>query len=186
MRAIHSSGARLTVFCYNPNIHPRGEYEMRKREVVRFARTMGIPVIEEEYDAGRWFERVAGLEDEPERGARCAVCFDVRLERAAHYAGGHGFDAFATSLGIARCKDIAHVNAAGERAAARHPGLAYWACNWRKGGGSARAVEICRCEGFYRQQYCGCIYSLREANRWRASTGREPVAVAGGLMEEEQ
>ncbi|RBO53868.1 hypothetical protein DSD19_07085 [Rhodovulum sp. BSW8] len=177
MAAMSSSCIDYTIFFYNPNIHPRAEYLMRKQENLRFARKHAIPFVDCDYDTDTWFARARGMEREPERGLRCTMCFDMRFERTALYAHENGFPVIASSLGISRCKDMNQVNACGMRAAAPYDGLHYWDYNWRKGGGSNRMVEICRCEGFYKQQYCGCAYSLRDANRHRRAAGRAPVAI---------
>lgn len=147
------------VMFYNPNIHPRDEYLRRKDELQRFAARHGIGVVDADYDAAAWFRAVKGLEAEPERGVRCTVCFDLRLERTAAHAEQRGFAVIATSLGISRLKNIQQVDECGRRAAARHPGLIYWGHNWRKLGGADRAAALARRENFYRQDYCGCVYS---------------------------
>lgn len=148
------------VLFYNPNIHPHGEYLRRKDELQRFAVRHGIGVVDADYESAAWFRAVRGLETEPERGARCTTCFDIRLERTASHADQHGFAAIATSLGISRWKNIRQVDECGRRAAARYAGLIYWDHNWRKLGGADRAAEIAEREQFYRQSYCGCVYSL--------------------------
>ena len=155
-------GVALTVFFYNPNIHPLTEYERRKAENKRFADKLGVPFVDADYDPPIWFARIKGLENAPERGERCTKCFDLRLERTALYAHENGFEAFATSLGLSRHKDQDQVNAGGHRAAARYEGLRYEDRNWRKGGGSDRGAQLAREEGFYRQKYCGCVFSLKE------------------------
>jgi predicted adenine nucleotide alpha hydrolase (AANH) superfamily ATPase len=177
MEAMSASGVDYTIFFYNPNIHPREEYELRKSENIRFAGRVGVPFVDADYDTDRWFERAKGLEWEPERGARCSMCFDMRFERAALYAHEHGFPVITSCLGISRWKDMDQVNASGERAAARYPGLTYWTHNWRKRGGSERMVAISKREHFYQQEYCGCVYSLRDANRGRMETGRPKIVI---------
>src|SRR5205814_127935 len=126
MEAMTASGIDYSIFFYNPNIHPREEYEIRKNENIRYAEKMEIPFIDADYDMDRWFERIKGLEWEPERGARCTMCFDMRFERTALYAVEHGFRVLTSSLGISRWKDMNQINSCGERAAARHPDLTYW------------------------------------------------------------
>ncbi|MFB5745468.1 epoxyqueuosine reductase QueH [Cedecea sp. S5-13] len=172
IEALLASGIDFTIFFYNPNIHPQQEYLIRKEENKRFAEQHGVPFIDADYDVDNWFARVKGMEWEPERGARCTVCFDMRLERTALYAAGHGFGAICSSLGISRWKNFEQVCDCGQRAAARHPGMFYWTHNWRKQGGSARTVDICKREQFYQQEYCGCAYSLRDANAYRKSQGK--------------
>ncbi|MGJ0579996.1 epoxyqueuosine reductase QueH [Xenorhabdus bovienii] len=175
MEAILVSGIDFTIFFYNPNIHPLKEYELRKDENIRFAEQMGIPFIDADYDRDNWFERAKGMENEPERGIRCTMCFDMRFERTALYAHEHGFPVISSSLGISRWKNMQQINECGVRAASRYPDLTYWEYNWRKGGGSSRMIEISKREEFYQQEYCGCVYSLRDTNRHRLSTGRERI-----------
>ncbi len=175
MEAIHASGIEQTVLFYNPNIHPREEYDIRKDENKRFCDKLGIGFIDLDYDSDNWFERVKGLEDEPERGIRCTVCFDVRFERTALYAHENGWKLISSSLGISRWKNMEQINDCGERAAKRYPDVTYWTYNWRKEGGSSRMVELAKREQFYQQEYCGCVYSLRDTNHWRMSRGRDRI-----------
>lgn len=177
MEAIHASGIDYAIFFYNPNIHPREEYDLRKSENIRFAEKQGIPFIDADYDTDNWFARVKGLEFEPERGQRCTVCFDMRFERTALYAYEHGFDVITSCLGISRWKNMEQINECGIRAASRYEPMTYWTFNWRKGGGSKRMLEISKRENFYKQEYCGCIYSLRDTNRWRLKNGREVIKI---------
>lgn len=175
MEAMLASGLDLTIYFYNPNIHPRKEYELRKQENITYAEQMGIPFVDADYDTENWFARVKGMEWEPERGERCRECFDMRFERTALYAHENGFKTFVSCLGISRWKDMNQINGCGHRAAARYPGLTYWDYNWRKGGGGARMIEISKREHFYQQEYCGCVYSLRDTNAWRVKNGREKI-----------
>jgi predicted adenine nucleotide alpha hydrolase (AANH) superfamily ATPase len=177
MEAMLASGIDFTIFFYNPNIHPEREYLLRKEDNVRFAEKHGVSFVDADYDKENWFARVKGLEAAPEKGERCTRCFDMRFERSALYAHEHGFRVFTTSLGISRLKDIDQINRSGHRAAERHDGLAYWDYNWRKGGGAQRMVEISKREGFYQQEYCGCVYSLRDTNRQRKARGRSLVVI---------
>lgn len=177
MEAMLESGIPLTIFFYNPNIHPKDEYEIRKNENIRFAEKMNIPFIDADYDKDNWFARVKGLEMEPERGERCTACFNMRFERTALYAHEHGFKTITSSLGISRWKDLDQINRAGLQSAARYEGIQYWTYNWRKNGGSARMYDIAKRENFYKQEYCGCIYSLRDSNKWRKSQGRDLIRI---------
>ncbi len=175
MEALLASNIQYTIFFYNPNIHPHKEYVIRKNENIRFAEKHNIPFIDGDYDREQWFARTEGLEDEPERGHRCTVCFDMRFERSALYAHQHGFDTFTSSLGISRWKNMQQINACGIRAAERFSGLHYWTYNWRKDGGSQRMITLSKREEFYQQEYCGCVYSLRDTNRWRMEKGRDRI-----------
>jgi len=175
MEAIRASGIDFTIFFYNPNIHPLKEYELRKSENIRFAEKFGVPFVDMDYDTDNWFARVKGLENEPEKGARCTQCFDMRFERTALYAHEHGFPVITSSLGISRWKDWKQVTGAGLRAATKYSDLIYWDYPWRKAGGADRMVEISKRENFYQQEYCGCVYSLRDSNRKRKREGREII-----------
>ncbi len=175
IEAMVYSGIDLTIFFYNPNIHPKKEYEIRKSENIRYAEKLGIPFIDADYDVQNWFARARGMENEPERGIRCTMCFDMRFERTALYAYENGFNTITSSLGISRWKNMAQINDCGVRAAAHYPGVTYWTYNWRKNGGSQRMYEIAKDENFYKQEYCGCIYSLRDTNNWREQTGRDKI-----------
>jgi predicted adenine nucleotide alpha hydrolase (AANH) superfamily ATPase len=175
MEAMLASGIDYTIFFYNPNIHPEKEYLLRKEENVRFAEKHGVPFIDADYDKDNWFARAKGMEWEPERGARCTMCFDMRFERTALYAHEHGFPVMTSSLGISRWKDMNQINDCGRRAVKPYYGLSYWDFNWRKGGGAARMIEISKREEFYQQEYCGCVYSLRDTNLHRRETGRKSI-----------
>jgi len=172
MEAVKASGMDVTVYFYNPNIHPQQEYEMRKAENVRFCEQLDIPFVDGDYDTSNWFDRIRGLEDEPERGRRCTICFDMRFERTALYAYEHGFPLISSTLGISRWKNMKQINESGVRAASRYDAVTYWTLNWRKKGGSQRMIEIAKREAFYQQEYCGCVYSLRDTNRHRRAMGR--------------
>ena len=169
------SGIDLTIFFYNPNIHPREEYLIRKDENIRFAQKHNIPFIDADYDRENWFARVKGLEWEPERGKRCTMCFDMRFERTALYAHEHDFKVITSSLGISRWKNMEQINESGMRAASRYPDMVYWTYNWRKMGGSQRMYELSKQEEFYQQEYCGCVYSLRDTNAWRSRNGKGKI-----------
>jgi len=175
MEALVDSGINFTIFFYNPNIHPRKEYEIRKNENIKFAQKMKIPFVDADYDTTNWFARVKGLEYEPERGHRCSVCFDMRFERTALYAHEHNFKVIVSSLGISRWKDMDQINTSGIRAARRYEGMVYWTYNWRKKGGSSRMYEISKREEFYQQEYCGCVYSLRDTNLYRIQKGMDRI-----------
>ena len=175
MEAVAASDIDTTVYFYNPNIHPIEEYELRKEENKRYCEALNFKCIDADYDKDNWFDRIKGLEDEPERGERCTKCFDMRFERSALFAHENNFSLFATTLGISRWKDLDQVNNSGLRAANRYDNLAFWDFNWRKQGGSSRMIEISKREEFYQQEYCGCVYSLRDTNKWRKENNRPRI-----------
>lgn len=177
MQRLLEAGIEYTVFFYNPNIHPLKEYEIRKNENIRFAEKNNVPFVDGDYDREEWFRRAKGMEFEAERGRRCTMCFDMRFERTALYAHEHGFTVFTSSLGISRWKNMGQINDCGTRAAVRYPGMVYWTFNWRKEGGSQRMIEISKQEHFYQQEYCGCVYSLRDTNRWRLQNDRPRIEI---------
>jgi predicted adenine nucleotide alpha hydrolase (AANH) superfamily ATPase len=177
MERMIESGIELTIFFYNPNIHPKKEYEIRKNENIRFAEKLGIPFVDADYDVQNWFKRAKGLEWSPERGERCTKCFDMRFERTALYAFENGFSTITSSLGISRWKNMDQINDCGIRAANNYEGITYWTYNWRKEGGAERMYQIAKREEFYKQEYCGCIFSLRDSNEWRFKTGREEIKI---------
>ncbi len=177
MERMKESGIELTILFYNPNIHPKKEYEIRKNENRRYAEKLGITCIDLDYDVQNWFARAKGFENAPERGERCTKCFDMRFERTALYAAENNFSTITSSLGISRWKDMDQINDCGVRAAKNYDGIIYWTYNWRKEGGAARMYEIAKREEFYKQEYCGCIFSLRDTNNWRKSRGREEIKI---------
>lgn len=174
---MREAGLDVTIFFYNPNIQPRKEYELRKAENVRYAQQLGVPFVDADYDVEEWFKRAKGLELSPERGARCTMCFDMRMERTALHAHEHGFGVITTTNATSRWKDAAQVDASGERAAAKYAGVEYWHRDWQTDAMSARKYEINAQQRFYKQEYCGCTYSLRDTNLWRAKQGMPPVDV---------
>ncbi len=175
MDAIYQSNIDFTVYFYNPNIHPKEEYILRKDENKRFADKHKIEFIDADYDRGNWFAQAKGMEQEPERGVRCTMCFDMRFEKTAHHAYAHNFDVISSTLGISRWKNLEQINIVGVRAANLYPGLTYWTYNWRQHGGSKRMLDISKQEKFYMQEYCGCAYSLRDTNNWRMDNGRKRI-----------
>ncbi len=152
----------LHIYYYNPNIWPPEEYHRREAELEKFiAEThFGITVAEAEYQPSDYYAAVAGLEQEPERGNRCTVCYQMRMERAAAYAKKQGFDYFTTTLSISPHKDAARINTIGEALAEKY-GIPHLTSDFKKHGGFARSLELSAEHGLYRQDYCGCEFSAR-------------------------
>lgn len=157
------NGIRPVVFFSNSNIYPEAEYDKRYGEILRYARELGLEIVNDTYDHAAYLEAVKGLENEPERGGRCMKCFRFRLDRAAQYAAENGFDILTTTLASSRWKNLAQVDEAGREACAPYPSVAWWGRNWRKGGLQQRRGEIIREQAFYNQNYCGCEFSFRSS-----------------------
>ncbi|MBP9994527.1 MAG: epoxyqueuosine reductase QueH [bacterium] len=154
------NGVTPYIFYCNPNIYPLEEYEIRKNECTRYAQSLGLQIIDDDYDHEKWLGEMAGLENEPERGGRCLKCFKYRLLRTARYAHENGFSVIATTLASSRWKSLEQIKEAGDFAVSRYPDVTFWAQNWRKGGLQERRSQIIKEYGFYNQQYCGCEFSI--------------------------
>ena len=177
MKRLIDSDITYTVYFYNPNIHPHKEYLLRKEENMSFSIKNNIPFIDADYDPRTWFDVTKGMGHEPERGKRCSVCFDMRFIKTAEYASKNGFDIISSTLGISRWKDMNQINQSGSYAASKFKGIDYWIFNWRKENGSHRMIEVSKNENFYMQEYCGCVYSLRDTNTWRAKNKRPEIII---------
>jgi len=170
----------VVVFFYNPNIHPRKEYEIRKEENKRFCERLSIKFIDVDYDPDSWYTRTKGMEYDPERGRRCTSCFDMRMERTALYASQHGFHAIATTNATSRWKDAKQVDGSGYKAVEKYDGLLqYWCQDWQSDEMTLRKYQISAEEKFYKQEYCGCSYSLRDSNDWRKANGIPKIQIGG-------
>lgn len=157
---------RITVLYYNPNISPESEYMHRIEEQRRFISELKTvnPVSFEpgEYDPQTFYNAVRGLENEPEGGDRCLVCYRLRLEEAARMAAERGLDYFTTTLTISPLKRADKINEIGEEIAAQ-TGVKFLPSDFKKRGGYLRSIELSREYGLYRQNYCGCVFSKRQA-----------------------
>lgn len=154
-----NNGIRPVIYYCNPNIYPLEEYLVRKEECTRYAKALGLDIIDDDYDHEAWLEAVKGLENEPERGGRCLRCFKLRLLRTAEYARDNGFKVITTTLASSRWKSLDQINEAGEWACAQVSGVVWWDRNWRKGGLQERRLQIIKEYDFYNQLYCGCEFS---------------------------
>lgn len=164
IEALVANEIRPAVFFSNSNIVPLSEYELRRSELERYCRSLGVETVNDEYDHRAWLDTVRGLEHEPECGLRCLECFKFRLRRAAQYACCNGYDVLTTSLASSRWKDLDQVNEAGITACAEASQmygkpLIWWGQNWRKGGLQPRRNEIIHEQNFYNQTFCGCEFS---------------------------
>lgn len=155
----------VTVLYYNPNLDCAGEYEKRKREQLRFLRETGLAdFLDCDYALEDYLAAVRGLEEEKEGGARCAVCFRLRLDRTAREAKARGFDYFATTLTVSPLKNAKLINTIGF-AVAEEVGVKYLPSDFKKRGGYLHSVKLSEEYGLYRQDYCGCAFSKAERER---------------------
>ena len=161
VECLMSNGITPLIYYCNPNIFPEKEYRIRKDECSRFAASLGLEIVDEDYNHEIWRERMSGLENEPERGARCLECFKTRLASAAKYAHEHGYKVITTTLASSRWKSLDQINAAGAFAASLYDNVVWWDKNWRKNGLQERRNQLLKEYGFYNQQYCGCEFSMR-------------------------
>ena len=159
IEAMLANGITPVIYYCNPNIYPHQEYEIRKNECTRYAESLGLEIVDADYDHENWLEAVKGLESEPERGGRCLKCFKLRLLRTAEYAQSRGIKAIATTLASSRWKSLDQINEAG-RWACLDKDVIWWDQNWRKGGLQERRLQIIKEYDFYNQLYCGCEFSI--------------------------
>ncbi|RLJ70994.1 hypothetical protein BCF55_1283 [Hydrogenivirga caldilitoris] len=152
-------GSELIGFFYDPNIHPYEEYKLRLIETQRTCNRLGIKLIEGEYNVEGWLGAVKGLEHEPERGERCSVCFDLRLQRSAQLAKELGCEGFTTTLLMSPKKKFQQLKESGEKTASQY-GVRFIAPDYRKGGGTQEMFRLTKENELYQQDYCGCIYGL--------------------------
>lgn len=158
----------ITLFFYNPNISPLGEYDFRASELARFIKehpACGDVKLEIcDYDCAPFLEIARGLEDVPEGGERCMKCYRLRLCATAKAAAAGGYDYFCTTLSISPHKNAEALNRFGGEFEKEY-GVKYLFSDFKKKGGYARSIELSKEYGLYRQDYCGCAYSKAEAER---------------------
>lgn len=154
----------IYVLYYNPNITEREEYEYRMAEVKRLVSQMPlsgkVTIMDGEYEPSKYLDAVKGLENEPERGNRCGVCFEMRLQKTAKKAKEYRCDYFATTLTISPLKNSSIINSIGEKVA-KELNVSYMGSDFKKKNGYKRSIELSNQYSLYRQNYCGCIFSKR-------------------------
>lgn len=153
----------VTVFYYNPNIFPREEYEKRKENEKVVCAHFGVPFVDGDYDEEGWLELVKGLEGEKEGGARCEKCFYHRLKETARRAKAEGFDVFGTTLTVSPHKSTPVINAVGKELS-REFDVEFLEESFRKKDGYLRSINLSKELGLYRQNYCGCRFSIRKTD----------------------
>lgn len=155
-------GVTPVIYYCNPNIYPLEEYNIRKDECTRYAQSLGLEIIDADYNHEEWLCHIKGMEQEPERGGRCLRCFKMRLLDTARYAQKKGIKVITTTLASSRWKSLEQINEAGHCAVSYCPDVIWWEQNWRKGGLSERRIAIIKEYDFYNQRYCGCEFSIRK------------------------
>jgi len=152
-----SEGHQVTGYFYNPNIHPEVEYLRRLDASRKAAQGLGFQLVEGPYTPDDWFAATDALKDEPEGGKRCDICFRYRLQQTFLYLPESGCDMFATTLTISPHKPAAVINRIGTETG----GDKYFERDFKKKAGFQRAGILSRELDIYRQDYCGCLYSIR-------------------------
>lgn len=165
----------ITIYYYNPNIHPEAEYARRLEELKtflpKFDNDKQTCLYEEKYDTSEFFKAVntenePQLMTEPEKGERCRRCYQFRLERAYEFAVKNNFDWFTTTLSISPFKDAEKINVIGKELESRNsPGPRFLTSDFKKKGGFKRSLELSTEYGLYRQDYCGCIFSKQNMHK---------------------
>lgn len=157
---------KITVFYYNPNIHPSEEYDFRVAEIKRLIGESEyeneVSFIEGEFDGAEFYWAVKGMEKEKEGGLRCFSCYELRLRKTAELAKEMGFDYFTTTLTISPLKNAEKINEIGEKLALEY-GVSHLPSDFKKKNGYKRSIELSKEHNLYRQNYCGCAYSIRNS-----------------------
>ena len=154
----------ISIFYYNPNISPREEYLKRKNEQIRLINTIKtknkLDIIDCDYENDIYEDKIKGLENEPERGKRCTVCFNLRLDRTARMANELGYDYFATTLTVSPYKNSKLINEIGLELENKYD-IKYLVSDFKKKDGYKKSIELSKEYNLYRQDFCGCKYSKR-------------------------
>lgn len=160
----------VTVLWYNPNLYPEAEYDKRletQKQLIDAIAEDGVQakLLVEPWRSEDYFSSIKGLENEPEEGKRCLECFKIRLEETARIASERGFEWFCTTLTVSSRKDAVAINAIGREAEAKY-GVKWLPSEFKKREGNHRSIILSEKYGLYRQEYCGCVFSLvnREKN----------------------
>ncbi len=175
---------KLIGFFYDPNIHPYSEYYLRLLEVRRSCRMLGIELIEGAYDTAGWLDAVRGLENEPEKGARCSVCFDHRFEASAQKAAELGERVFTSTLLTSPKKSLDQLRYSGEAIAARY-GITFLAPDYRKASGTQEQNILAKEAQLYRQDYCGCVFALGQQRTQQERLADELMVPVSGQVQPE-
>ncbi len=173
-------GFQVTTFFYNPNIYPYEEYLRRKNEIEKYCRKKAVEFIEMEDNHDKWREELykmyakprflkpaeiwSKIAEEPEGGERCGICYKIRLTAAAEFAAQNNYKIFDSTLSISPHKNFEKIKQIGDELAKKY-NLKFYGENWKKRDGFKKSCELSRHEGFYRQNYCGCEFSLPQKRK---------------------
>jgi hypothetical protein len=151
----------VTVYYENSNIFPEEEFYKRQTAAKTMAEKFGLPFVEPTYSPTSWFKSIVGCEQEHEGGPRCEHCINFRLSETVKFAKQNGFEWVATTLSVSRTKNIDQINRIGHALAEMH-GLKFLGEDWKKGNGEVISQQRAKETGIYRQNYCGCVYSMTD------------------------
>lgn len=157
----------ITILYYNPNIFPEKEYLKRKNEEIKYLDIFNkknpsnkVGMMDCDYESEKFYESVKGLENEREGGARCPVCFKLRLEKTGKLAKENNYDIFGTTLTVSPHKNAEQINFIG-KSIAQNLGIEFLESNFKKQDGYKRSIELSKENNLYRQNYCGCEFALK-------------------------
>ena len=163
----------ITLFFYNPNIYPEEEFRFREDELRRLIGEMPLPsgvnIISGRYEPSEFFDIARGYEELPEGDERCRRCYALRLEESARAAKEGGFDYFCTTLSISPYKNAEWLNTIGKEMSEKY-GVGYLFSDFKKKNGYKRSCQLSEQYSLYRQDYCGCVFSKREAEKRRLAS----------------
>ena len=162
--SILSADYDITLFFYNPNIGPKQEYKKRLESVKRASASLGINLIAPDYEPDVFTELASPFKDEPEGGKRCSICFELRLSETAKYAAANNFDIFGTTLTVSPHKNQEKINSTGRQLSIKYQ-IDFYAADFKKQDGFKKTMQLSSKMGVYRQNYCGCIYSIRNSHQ---------------------
>lgn len=155
----------ITILYYNPNISPNEEYDKRKKEQIRLIKEIDkigtIDIIDCDYENNIYEEKIKGYEECPERGERCTICFNLRLEKTAKIAKENNFDYFCSTLTVSPYKNAKLINEIGKELGDKY-NIKWLYSDFKKENGYKNSIELSKKYNLYRQDYCGCIYSKRK------------------------
>lgn len=162
----------ITILYYNPNISPRSEYEKRKQEQIKLLDMIEtknkLDYIDCDYDNDLYNEKVQGYESCKERGERCTICFNLRLQKTALLAKENNYDYFCTTLSVSPYKNSKLINEIGEKLEKEY-NVKWLYSDFKKDNGYKNSIELSKKYGLYRQDYCGCIYSKIERENYKSN-----------------